>query len=230
MQSKPFLRKFYYESYQKFAACLERCPKKGSPLELGSGAGFAAGVIPGLITSDVLLYQSVDYVIDARELPFSDHSIRLICMINVFHHIQDVEAFLFEAQRCLVPRGRLFIVDQHVGYISRPILDHIHHESFQPDAEEWAFETNGPVSGANGALAWMVFRRDRERFESKFRQLRLVRYQQHTPLGYWFSGGLRNWNLVPQAMTGPVRRFDRFLMRVSSNLGSFVDIELVKSV
>ena len=70
VQSKPFLRKFYYENYRKYAACLERCPKKGSPLELGSGAGFAAGVIPGLITSDVLLYQSVDCVIDARELPF----------------------------------------------------------------------------------------------------------------------------------------------------------------
>lgn len=230
IQRRPFLREFYNESYRKYVACLERCPREGYILELGSGAGFAAKVIPSLIASDILLYEGVDCVIDARELPFPDLSIRLICMMNVFHHIHDVEAFLFDAQRCLIPGGRLFIIDQHVGFISKPILGYLHHELFQPDVEEWTFEINRPLSGANGALAWMVFLRDRESFESNFKQLKLVRYQPHTPLSYWLSGGLHGWNLLPQAMTGPARRFDRFLMRVSSDLGSFVDIEVVKEV
>lgn len=228
IQRKAFLRRFYAEAYKKYLDCLQRCPKKGCVFELGSGGGFAATVIPELITSDILPYQGIDCVVDAEQLPLPDNSVRLFCMMNVFHHIPDVRAFLREAQRCLTTGGRLFIIDQHVGHISRFILRYFHHEPFSPDAAEWHFESRGPLSGANGALAWLVFRRDRGLFESKFKHLKLLRYEPHTPLGYWISGGLHGWSLLPGSAVTAMNWFDRLLIHISENFGSFVDIEVVK--
>ncbi len=228
IQQKAYLRQFYTTAYEKYLDCLGKCPKSGCVLELGSGGGFAAEVIPGLITSDILPYKGIDCVVDARRLPFPDSSIRLICMMNVFHHISDVDAFLREAQRCLITGGRLFIIDQHVGYISRFVLRYLHHEPFSPRTTEWRFESQGPLSGANGALAWLVFKRDRDLFESKFKHLKLSRYEPHTPLGYWIFGGLHKWSLLPGSAVTAMNWFDRQLTRISENLSSFVDVEIVK--
>ncbi len=82
-----------------------------------------------------------------------------------------------------------------------PILRYAHHEPSDPGAREWRFKTTGPLSGANGALTWIVFRRDRERFERQFPELGLERYEPHTPLRY----------------------------RLSPEYGSFVDVERVRS-
>ena len=229
IERKPSLKRLYQEIYEKYIECLNRCPNRGLALELGSGAGFPKQMVPELITSDILPYEGVDQVVDATQLPFEDQSIRFIGMVNVFHHISDTERFLQEAQRCLLPGGRLFIVDQHPGYISTPILRFIHHEPFDLRAASWGFESTGPLSGANGALAWIVFVRDRHKFQQLFPNLRLVRYSPHTPLRYWLSGGLKAWNLLPSPAFPWATRMDRILTRISSGLGSFVDIEVVRA-
>jgi len=224
---KSSLRRFYRRAYRGYAASLARCPGEGGALELGSGAGFAKEVVAGLVTSEIQPCPGVDRVVDARSLPFPDQSLRFICMTDVLHHIPDVEAFFHEAERCLAPGGRVFIVDQHPGWISTPILRWVHHEPFDPCATTWRFESGGPLSGANGALPWLVFVRDRERFEALFPRLKVVRYEPHTPLGYWLSGGLKRWNLLPCG-GGAVEALDRCLTRLAPALGSFVDIELLR--
>ena len=214
--------------YSRFAACLARCPAQGIAVEIGSGGGFAKEVIPELVTTDTVAYEGVDRVVDATRMPFPDASVRAILMLNVFHHIPDVEAFLREATRCLRPDGRLLIVDEHPGFIGLPIYRHLHHEPFRPDTPEWRFESEGPLSGANGALAWMVFRRDRARFERDFPGLRLLSYEPHTPFRYWLTGGLKRWCLLPGALFGIASRVDRALIRLSPEFGSFVDVEVAR--
>src|SRR5262249_49170492 len=157
---KPALKRFYDEVYARYVSCLIECPKWGLVIELGSGGGFAKQCIPELITTDVLPYEGVDQVVDATKMPFRNGSVRFFGMLNVFHHIPDVGAFLAEAQRCLVPGGRLLLVDQHNGWINSFVLRHFHHEPFLPEVESWQFDSEGPLSGANGALAWIVFVRD----------------------------------------------------------------------
>jgi SAM-dependent methyltransferase len=227
IEKKPVLRRFYERAYRGYAECLKSCPNVGLVLELGSGAGFANEVIPELITSDILPYKGVDKVIDATDLPFPDRSLRLICMMNVLHHLSEVEMFFREAQRCLVKGGRIFIVDQHLGWISLPILKYLHHEPFDISAKEWKSISKNPLAGANGALPWLIFIRDRSRFESLFPQLRLVRYAPHTPLAYWLAGGLKSWSLVPGWACNFVAAADQFLLNLSNECCSFVDIELV---
>jgi SAM-dependent methyltransferase len=228
IRGKSALRRWYRHAYERYAACLARTPARGIALEIGSGGGFAREVIPELVTSDVLAYDGVDRVVDATKMPFADGSLRFIGMLNVFHHIPDAAAFLREAERCLTPGGRMLIVDQHPGFIGRPILQHVHHEPFVPDAPEWCFASTGPLSGANGALTWIVFQRDRAALATVAPRLRLERYEPHSPLSYWLAGGLKSWSLLG-GRTAPVADgLDRLLLGVSSNFGSFVDVELVR--
>jgi len=227
-QRKPALRKLYLEVYQKFARCLLQCPSDGIVLELGSGAGFLKEVIPEVMTSDLLDYPGLDLKVDATKMPFPDSSIRAIFMVNVFHHLPDAAAFLKEADRCLKPGGRIFIVDQHLGVISYPVLKYLHHEPMDRDSKDWTFQTTGPLSGANGALAWMVFKRDLKRFKREFPGLKIVRNEPHTPLRYWWVGGLKSWSLLPGFAFKFATVLDQLLSRITSRLCSFIDIELVK--
>ena len=226
---KESLRGFYLEVYQKFRACLDRCPPGGLVLELGSGAGFLRDLIPEVLTSDVVAYPGLSMSVDAARLPFENSSLRAIFMFNVFHHLPDVEAFLREAERCLLPGGRIFMVDQHLGPISYPILRFLHHEPMDRRAVNWSFRSHDPLLGANGALAWIVFRRDLRKFESLFPKLRLLRYEPHTPLRYWWMGGLKSWSLLPSWMCAWARRVDQGLSRIWPESGSFVDIEIVRN-
>jgi SAM-dependent methyltransferase len=225
---KPALQDFYRDVYARYAECIARTPPGGIALELGSGAGFAKDVLPELVTSDVLPYDGVDEVVDGTAMPFADGALRFIGMLNVFHHIPDPPAFLAEAQRCLMPGGRMLIVDQHCGWISKPILRHAHHEPFRPDADRWEFDSTGPLSGANGALAWIVFRRDQQRFARDYPGLELVRYAPHTPLRYWLAGGLKSWSLLGRRSGALARAADETLIRVAPDAGSFVDVEVVR--
>lgn len=225
---KPGLRRFYENVYAIFAARLAECPREGTALELGSGAGFLKELIPGVVTSDVLPYPGVDQVVDAAALPFPDGSLRAIFMLNVFHHLPDAGAFLREAQRCLLPGGRVVMVDQHPGWISAPVFRHLHHEPFDPRAREWSFATSGPLSGANGALAWIVFRRDHARLGELVPLLRLERYRPAFPLGYWLAGGLKKWSLLPGFLAGFSDRLDGLLLKISPEFGSFAEVCLVR--
>jgi SAM-dependent methyltransferase len=226
IQRKAALRHYYLEVYEKYAACLRRCPSEGIALELGSGAGFIKSEIPDVMTSDVLPYAGIDRVVDATRMPFEDQSLRAILMMNVFHHIPDAEAFLREASRCLKPGARIYMLDQHVNWFSRFVYRHAHHEPFDPDAKEWRFESTGPLSGANGALATIVFERDRDRFERLHPELRLEVFRPHTPLRYWLAGGLKRWSLLPGWGFSAATFLEQ---KLSPGFGCFVDIEIVKA-
>jgi SAM-dependent methyltransferase len=228
IRSKPALERWYLECYAKQAACVARCPREGAVLELGSGAGFLKEVLPDVVTSDVLPYAGVEQVVDAARLPFADASLRAILMLNVLHHLPDTEAFFREAERCLVPGGRIFIVDQYLGWISTPVLRYLHHEPCDPGASRWGFDSSGPLSGANGALAWIVFERDRALFEQRFPRLRIEACRPHSPLRYFLAGGLKRWSLLPGVAFPLASALDAALARWSPRWCSFLDVELVR--
>lgn len=227
LAQKGALRRYYQEVYGRFAELVERAPP-GPALELGSGGGFVKDRIPTMITSDVIPYPGVDRVIDATALPFANGELAAICMHNVFHHLPDVQTFLAEAERTLAAGGRLLIVDQYPGWLTAWIYTRFHNEPFDLRAETWAFASPGPLDGANGALPWLVFVRDRARFEALFPRLALVRFEPHSPLRYWLAGGLKPWSLLPERAFGAATWIDRGLVALSRRFGSFVDIEIAR--
>lgn len=222
------LKQIYLQAYGEYQTCIAKCGKHGSLLELGAGLGFAKEVIPELIISDVVQYPGVEKIVDATKMDFADASLRFIGMLNVFHHIPDVEAFFREASRCLRPNGRILIMDEHVGPLSTPILKYLHHEPFNKQAVAWNFDSKDPLMDANGALSWIVFKRDFNLYQKKFPDLRMVSYKAHTPLMYWLAGGLKNWNLVDRKLYPLAKWFDDLLIKIWPGLGCFNTIEVVK--
>ena len=226
IQKKPGLNLLYRETYQKYKDCLGRCPPDGIILELGSGGGFIKDFLPEAVTSDLVAYEGVDQIVDACRMPFPDQSLRAIFLCNVFHHIADAEAFFKECTRCLKPGGHVLITDPYCGWFASFIYRYLHHEPIDPNVLAWRFESSGPLSDANIALAGIVFERDLKIFKTKFSNLEVVRYEPNTPLRYWLCGGLKFWSLLPGFAFPFASWLDRWLVKISTGFASFVDIEL----
>lgn len=224
--SKPFLRAIYREWYSLLAAALPA--GEGAVLELGSGAGFCSEFIPGLITSDIFRCPGVQLVIDAADLPFSSHSLRAIVMTNVLHHLPRVQRFLEEASRCLGEGGKILMIEPWVTPWSRFVYTRFHHEPFQPEAGSWSFLTSGPLSGANGALPWILFERDRRELLEQFPQLTIEKVQPFLPFRYLVSGGVGLRSLMPGFMHGTWARLERVFESAMPRLAMFAFIALRK--
>ena len=110
IKQKLFLRNFYRQVYKFFVKASEDVPE-GPRLELGSGGGFIKEFIPDVVTSDLMPLDEVDAQISATDLPYEDGTLSVIYMLDVFHHIQNVEQFLDEAMRALKPGGRIVMVE-----------------------------------------------------------------------------------------------------------------------
>lgn len=224
--SKPFLRAIYDEWYSLLAANLP--PIDGDVLELGSGAGYCEQFIPGLITSDVFPCPGVQLVADARRLPFQDASLRAIVFTDVLHHMPDVKQFFEEATRSLRPSGKILMVEPWVSPWSRFVYTRFHHEPFRPDATEWTFPSNGPLSAANGALPWIVFVRDRNRFESDFPDLVIEEIRPFLPFRYLVSGGVGMRSLMPGFSHSLWKTLERMLAPQVSRIAMFAFISVQK--
>ncbi|NPU83045.1 MAG: class I SAM-dependent methyltransferase [Syntrophaceae bacterium] len=195
IRSKPFLHRIYEEWYTGIVACLPG--GEGPVVELGSGAGHLEDFLPGVVKTEILPCPHVAVVLDAGFLPFSDTSVRALVMTDVFHHLPKPEAFLREAARCLRPGGSVLMIEPWVTAWSRFVYRRLHPEPFEPDAESWEFPSKGPLSGANSALPWIVFGRDRDRFQAEFPLLRLESVEPMMPILYLLSGGVSLRNLQP---------------------------------
>ena len=195
IQGNRFLWQIYDEWYRMIARCVPEGP--GRVAELGSGAGFLDDYIPDLITSEVFLCSGIQVVFDARQLPFPPNSLKMIAMVDVLHHVPDVRAFLRQAQSCVRPGGSIAMIEPWVSRWSRLVYGNLHHEPFEPDAKAWAFPEAGVLSGANGALPWIVFQRDQKQFETEFSGFEIEEVHPFMPLRYLLSGGVSMRQLMP---------------------------------
>ena len=112
---------------------------------------------------------------------------------------------------------------------SRFINTHFHHEPFRPDAADWSFPSTGPLSGANGAIPWMVFVRDRHKFELEFPRLAIEQIRPFLPFRYLVSGGVGMRSLMPFCLHGFWTRLERLLEPEMHTLAMFAFIALRKN-
>ena len=228
IQRKPFLRKLYIDFYEQLEKVVSD-PEEKVLVELGSGAGFFKEVISNVITSDILELPNVDKVFSALEMPFEKASVDVFFMFDVLHHIADPRAFFREALRCLKIGGKIVMIEPANTLWSRFIYRNFHHELFDTKAK-WELGSGkaGPLSYGNGALAWIIFSRDRRIFEDEFPSLRIIRMRNHTPLRYLLSGGLTLRQLVPSFTYPAIKAIEYALSPVNNLLGMFQTIELEK--
>jgi hypothetical protein len=105
------------------------------------------------------------------------------------------------------------MIEPWVSTWSRLIYTHLHHEPFDPAAKDWTFPETGPLSGANGALPWIVFERDRAKFESEFQGLEVAEVTPIMPFRYLVSGGVSLRQLMPESCFGLWRAIESSLGR-----------------
>jgi SAM-dependent methyltransferase len=222
LNEKAFLRAVYDEWYTTIVS--ELPPIDGPILELGAGAGFLRGRVPGVIGSDLFVAPGVDVVLDGQVLPVPAGSLRAIVMTNVLHHIPEPARLFAEAARCLRPGGRVVMLEPWVSSWSRLVYRYVHHEPFDPGATSWSIPSSGPLSGANGALPWMLFARDRAVFEHRFPSLAIKSVRPTMPLRYLLSGGMSSRLGMPKWTFGLWRGVERLLEPLGGKLAMFAYI------
>lgn len=229
IEGKPFLKRLYVEWYSEIKTRLKGIPD-GKIIELGSGGGFMKDIIPEITTSDILELEENDMTFNALEMPFESGSISAFVMVDVFHHVPDSEKFLSEMQRCLKPGGKIVMSEPCTSMYSKFIFKNFHHEPFNVHGD-WTIPGTGPMSDANGALPWIVFERDRERFNRSFPFLKVIDLKKHTALRYLLSGGVSMKQLVPTWSFGFLRTLEKALQWFSQGfaLFQFIEIEKTKS-
>jgi SAM-dependent methyltransferase len=227
VREKAFLRRIYQEWYAVIVGSLP--PGDGAVLELGSGGGFLDEVVPGLITSELQACPHVRVVLDGQVLPLAGGSLRAIAMINVLHHVPEPRRLLREAARCVRPGGRVVMIEPWVSAWSSRIYGRWHHEPFRPEAATWEFPPGGPLSAANMALPWIMFVRDRARFDREFPQWRVVSLRPFMPFRYVVSGGVSMRSLMPAWTFGLWRAVEHALSPWSDRLGMFAHVVLERT-
>jgi hypothetical protein len=224
IQEKSFLRHIYEEWYRAIVAALPS--GQGSVLELGSGGGFMRDFVPNLISSELFYCSSVRVVLSALRLPFVTKSLRGIVMTNVLHHLPQPRLFFAEATRCVRAGGAVVMIEPWVTPWSRFVYTRLHHEPFEPENPSWELPSSGPLSGANDALPWIIFARDRIKFEQEFPQWQIEMIKPFMPFSYLLSGGVSLRGLAPGWSFEMWRHLEKLIGRWSNQLAMFAQIVL----
>lgn len=223
LEKSKFLHFVYVDFYRK----IKEAGLLNPIVEIGSGAGFIKKIIPKAITTDVIKIDDIDKVVYAEKLPFKKNSLGSIVMLNVFHHIKDPVKALTEFKRTLRTNGKIVMIEPWGTPFSKFIYQNFHHEGFDPTAS-WKTKGKGRMSDANGAIPWIVFNRDKNKFNKMFPDLKITSIKPHTPFKYLFSGGLSKPQLLPTPLYSMLDKFEKFLSPLNKYFAMFATIEIVK--
>jgi SAM-dependent methyltransferase len=185
----------------------------GQRLEIGAGVSFFNKLFPDVLITDIKKSSHLDRVIDAQQMDLPEYSVRAIYGINCFHHLPEPEKFFHELERVLVPGGGCILIDPYYGPISEMILTRLFKtETFDKSQKNWETNSSGVMVGANQALSYIVFIRDRESFHEKFPGLEIVyAHPMNNYLQYLLSGGLNFKQLVPDFLIPGIKGIEFIL-------------------
>jgi SAM-dependent methyltransferase len=189
--------RYAFSLWYKTLAEAGKAAPQGLHVEVGAGGGFLEEFIPGLIKTEVEKFPFTDIVCRAEEMPFADETVACLYMVNVLHHIEEPAAFFREAARVLCPGGRIVMIEPTVTPFSRLIYTYLHHEPFDPETPNWNLPPAGRLTGGNDAMPWIIFWRDRGRFEEQFSCFHIKEAYQHDCLVHFLSGGVTTRSFLP---------------------------------
>jgi SAM-dependent methyltransferase len=210
LREKPLLRSVFTEFYRTCLRLDRRffAAAPGRRVEVGAGVSFFREIDPGALVTDLVPAAHLDAAADALRLPFGPGTLRALFGINCFHHFPDPERFFREAGRVLAPGGGVVLIEPFYGPLSAAVHRRLFAtECFEPGAPEWSSGERRAMVGANQALSYVVFVRDRERFGRVAAGLRIVHRERLDTWGrYLASGGLNFRSLCPPRLA-PVLRW-----------------------
>ncbi len=227
LKDKKFLRKLYIDWYNLIDRTIES--SSGIKIEMGSGAGFIEEEIGHIFKSDILMVPNIHLVLDSMACPFMDESVTALVMVDVLHHLAGAECFFEEAQRILVNGGQIVMIEPWITAWSKNVFRYLHYEPIDTEMESWHFTTSGPLSGANEALPWIIFERDRQKFEKKYPSLKIAEILPIMPFRYLLSGGMSTRISAPEWSYPVVKFLDRVFKEQLAKAAMFALIVLQKT-
>lgn len=231
LRSKPLLRRNYLRWYREcLPAHTETRRLPGEVIEIGCGAGFLEEVIPDVVKTDVVDSPYASRVVDAMHMDYPDKSLKCIFLIGVLHHMPQPADFLKEAERCLVSGGRIVMVEPNNSFLQRFLTRYLdHYEFFDDTIKEWINGSAGRMENANLALPWVMFVRDRVRFEKEFPSLKIKNIRYHTFISYIVTGGMTYRSFLPGFSAPLVDGIETIASPFMKKLGTGMTIDLIKA-
>jgi SAM-dependent methyltransferase len=202
---KKMIRQVFEEIYRLCTDLDERYfTGAGRRVELGAGASLMKEFIADIVVTDIKPARHLDLVLDALDMPFPDGSVRAFYGLECFHHLSRPEDFFRELSRTLAPGGGCILIEPYHGPVARRLYTRLFDsEGFDPEQKEWSAPEKemGPMRGANQALSYVVFTRDRRIFDARYPDMKLVVERPlNNYLRYLASGGLNFRPLLPAAL------------------------------
>jgi len=204
-------------------------------LEIGSGTSPLKQMLPNLITSDILDLDYLDIVFDCHKIAdlasIPDHSLDVITMTNVLHHLRDPLAFLRGAARKLAKGGRVYMTEPYFSLLSYPMYKLLHHEPVDFSVSRPVLEKiEGPLSTSNQAIPYMIFvgRPEWREELSDLYNMGQLKLSYFTGLSYPMTGGISRIYPIPHALYRALFGIDHAIARIAPRLyASFFTTRLV---
>jgi SAM-dependent methyltransferase len=214
LKKKRMLRHVFIEFHHLFKK-LDRqfLSGNGIEVELGAGVSPMRDSYAEVLATDVVETLHLDRSINAEGMDFTDKSVRTIYGQNCFHHFPHPDRFLSELNRVLVPGGGAILLEPYYGPFATFMFKRLFRtEGFDKSYPSWETPVSGPMNGANQALSYIVFIRDRNEYEQKHPSLRIVHQElAGNYLKYLLSGGLNFRQLLPDSFTGFIGLLEKFI-------------------
>ncbi len=201
---KPMLKNVFTEFHHIFRRLDEKYfTGQGTRIELGAGIAPIRDSYSDVLATDVVNVDHLDRVLDAENMDIPNNSVRVIYGQNCFHHFPHPERFFSEIDRVLSPGGGVILLEPYYGPFASFLYKRLFKtEGFDKEFPSWETPVSGPMNGANQALSYIIFNRDKAVFESKYPNLK-IEHQERVDnyLKYLLSGGLNFKQLCPDVMT-----------------------------
>ena len=210
-EARPAVRALYEQWFGLITGQL--ADLEGPTIELGAGIGAFAEFFPGAVPTDIESTPWSDEVVNAEALPYEDSSLANLVLVDTLHHLPQPRRFFAEAQRVLVPGGRVVMLEPYASTISKLAFRHGHHEDIDTGVDPLATEalsSERPMD-ANNAIPTLIFWRDLDRFRRLYPGLEVIHRSRFAFLAYPLSGGFMQRRLAPDPVISALLRLEPVL-------------------
>lgn len=217
LQQKPMLREVFTDFHHAFKGLATRyLHSEGLEIELGAGIAPMRESYPEVLATDIVFSADLDRVLNAESMDIEAQSTRVFYGQNCFHHFPHPDLFFAELNRTLKPGGGAILIEPFYGPFSRFLYKRLFKsEGFDQNYNSWETPADGPMNGANQALSYIVFVRDRTAFEGKNPDLEIVHMDVcNNYIRYLISGGLNFRQLLPDRLTATLKFIEKLLYPV----------------
>jgi SAM-dependent methyltransferase len=218
--------------YRKcFDLQLQGQDEQSKVLEIGSGTSPLKHIYPLVKTSDILPVPELDYCLDVMEIDqfteLEDHSLDLIVMTNVLHHLKEPLEVLKKLNVKLKKGGEVVFVEPYFSMLSSFIY-RFHHEPFDMNIKEAKLSTEeGPLTSSNQALPFLIFFRNKAWRGAVEENYQIAEYSSFSSISYFLTGGISHSFGIPLMIYKWIFVFDRYLAKkLPKLLSSFFLIRL----